>query len=125
MDIDWRKKIILVAEDEETNFLLLEMGLNKTGVTLLWAKNGQEAVDICLQRNDIDLILMDLRMPKKNGFIAAKEIRTHFPGLPIIAQTSYAMTEDRQKSLDAGCDDYIAKPFNLKALTEMINNYIY
>ncbi len=124
MDIDWRDKIILVAEDVETNFLLLEIGLNKTGITLLWAKNGQEAVDICLQRNDIDLILMDLRMPKKNGFIAAKEIRTHFPRLPIIAQTSYAMTEDRQRSIDSGCNDYIAKPFNLKALTEMINNYI-
>lgn len=124
MDIDWRDKIILVAEDVETNFLLLEIGLSKTGVTLLWAKNGQEAVDICLQRNDIDLILMDLRMPKKNGYVATQEIRAHFPILPIIAQTSYAMTEDRQKSLDAGCNDYIAKPFNVKTLTEMISRYI-
>ncbi len=124
MDIDWRDKIILVADDVETNFLLLEIGLSKTGVTLLWAKNGQEAVDICLQRNDINLILMDLRMPKKNGYAATQEIRAYFPHLPIIAQTSYAMTEDRQKCLDAGCNDYIAKPFNVKALTEMISRYI-
>ncbi len=124
MEIDWRDKIILVADDVETNFLLVEIGLSKTGVNLLWAKNGQEAVDICLQRNDINLVLMDLRMPKKNGYAATQEIRAHFPHLPIIAQTSYAMTEDRQKSLDAGCNDYIAKPFNVKSLTEMISRYI-
>lgn len=124
MDFDWRDKVILVAEDVDTNFLLLEIGLKKTGVALLWARNGQEAVDMCLQRNDIDLILMDLRMPKKNGFLATQEIRAHYPDLPIIAQTSYAMSDDRQKSLDAGCNDYISKPFKLQQLFQVLAQYL-
>ena len=124
MDFDWHEKVILVAEDVETNYLLLEIGLKKTGICLLWAKNGQEAVDICLQRNDINLVLMDLRMPKKNGFLATQEIRAHYPDLPIIAQTSYAMSDDRQKSLDAGCNDYIAKPFKLNTLYRLLEKYL-
>ena len=124
MEFDWQNKTILVAEDVYTNYLLLESAFKKTGVTLLWAKNGQEAVDICLQRDDIDLILMDLRMPVKNGFLATNEIRAIFPDLPIIAQTSYAMSEDRQLSLDAGCNDYIAKPFRLQSLYEIIEKYL-
>ena len=124
MDFDWGDKVILVAEDVDTNFLLLEIGLKKTGVALLWARNGQEAVEICLQRNDINLVLMDLRMPKKNGFLATQEIRAHYPDLPIIAQTSYAMSDDRQKSLDAGCNDYIAKPFKLKTLYGILEKYL-
>ncbi len=124
MNFDWHDKIILVAEDVETNFLLLEIGLEKTGVTLLWAKNGQEAVDFCLQRNDIDLVLMDLRMPKKNGFLATKEIRVHHPDLPIIAQTSYAMSDDKQKCIDAGCNDYIAKPFKMQNLYDILDKYL-
>ncbi len=124
MNFDWHDKVILVAEDVDTNFLLLEIGLKKTGVTLLWAKNGQEAVDVCLQRNDIDLVLMDLRMPKKNGFLATQDIRVHYPDLPIIAQTSYAMHDDKQKCIDAGCNDYIAKPFKLQNLYSKLAQYL-
>lgn len=124
MYFDWQDKTILIAEDVYTNYLLLESALKKSGATLLWAKNGQEAVDICLQRDDIDLIMMDLRMPVKNGFLATTEIRAHYPDLPIIAQTSYAMAEDRRRCLDAGCNDYITKPFRLQNLYEIIARYL-
>jgi two-component system, cell cycle response regulator DivK len=124
MEFDWQNKTILVAEDVYTNYLLLETAIKKTGATLLWAKNGQEAVDICLQRGNIDLILMDLRMPVKNGFLATTEIRALYPDIPIIAQTSYAMAEDRRGCLEAGCNDFIIKPFRLQSLYEIIEKYL-
>jgi two-component system, cell cycle response regulator DivK len=67
---------------------------------------------------------MDLRMPKKSGFIAVQEIRAHYPDLPIIAQTSYAMFDDRQKCIDAGFNDYIAKPFKLQNLYKVLEKYL-
>lgn len=124
MQHNWSDKVILVAEDVTTNYLLIKSALKKTGVTLIWVKNGQEAIDTFLERKDIDLILMDLRMPIKDGYEATKEIRVHNTDIPIIAQTSYAMVEDHGISLQAGCTDYICKPYNLNSLLNLIAKYI-
>ncbi len=124
MNYHWNEKNILVAEDVTTNYLLIKSALKKTGAQLIWAKNGQEAVDTFLGRDDIDLILMDLRMPLKDGYAATREIRAQNPDIPIIAQTSYAMVEDREISLEAGCTDYIGKPYNLNDLLTLIAKYI-
>ncbi|MDR4987784.1 MAG: ATP-binding protein [Bacteroidales bacterium] len=124
MSFNWNNKTILVAEDVTTNFLLIKSVLKKTGATLIWVKNGQEAIDTFLERKDIDLILMDLRMPIKDGYEATREIRLHDPRIPIIAQTSYAMVEDREISIQAGCTDYISKPYNLNELLNLISQYI-
>ncbi len=82
MHFDWNNKVILVAEDVGTNYLLIESALQKTGASLIWARNGQEALDIFMKRKDIDLILMDLRMPVKDGFLATREIRELNPDIP-------------------------------------------
>ncbi|MFP4470950.1 MAG: response regulator [Bacteroidales bacterium] len=125
MEYNWKDKLILVAEDVPTNFLLVKKSLRKTGVNLIWAKNGQEAVDeISRQDQHIDLVLMDIRMPIMNGLEATKKIKEMYPELPVIAQTAYAMDGDREHSLDAGCDDYISKPINLKEFIELIAKYI-
>jgi signal transduction histidine kinase/CheY-like chemotaxis protein len=124
MDLNWKEKVILVAEDVTTNFLLIKTALNKTGVTLVWAKNGMEAVDHCKNAEQIDLILMDVRMPVMDGFEATQLIRNILPDIPIIAQTSYAMDGDREKSIASGCTDYISKPFNLKEFMEIIAKYL-
>lgn len=124
MEYNWSDKLILVAEDVPTNFLLVKKSLRKTGVNLLWAKNGREAVDECEAHNNIDLVLMDIRMPIMNGLEATKKIKEINPGLPVIAQTAYAMDGDREHSLEAGCDDYISKPINLKEFIELIAKYI-
>lgn len=124
MDFNWKDKVILVAEDVTTNFLLIKTALKKTGVTLIWAKNGQEAVAECKKEQEIDLILMDVRMPVMSGFEATPLIRKIRPDVPVIAQTSYAMDGDREKSIEAGCTDYIAKPFNIKDFIELISQYI-
>jgi signal transduction histidine kinase/CheY-like chemotaxis protein len=124
MDFNWKDKVILVAEDVTTNFLLIKTALKRTGVTLLWAKNGKEAVDECKKDQQIDLVLMDVRMPVMSGFEATPLIRKMRPELPVIAQTSYAMDGDREKSMEAGCTDYIAKPFNIKDFIALIAQYI-
>lgn len=124
MEFNWKDKIILVAEDVETNYMLVKKSLRKTGVNLIWVKNGLEAVEECKKNNIIDLVLMDIRMPLMNGIEATKKIKKIKPELPVIAQTAYAMDGDREKSINAGCNDYIAKPINLIKFIELIGKYI-
>ncbi len=124
MDHNWKDKLILVAEDVSTNFLLVKKALRKTNVQLLWAKNGRETVDLVVENKTIDLVLMDIRMPIMNGLDATKEIKKLRPELPVIAQTAYAMDGDRENSIDAGCDDYISKPINLREFVELIAKYL-
>ena len=122
-DYDWENKTILVAEDEETNYLFIEAILENTKVTLVWARNGVEAVETFKQQNDIDLILMDIKMPEMDGLAATINIRLHSSTVPIIAQTAYAMSEDRKKCLNAGCSDYLTKPMHHKLLLSTIEKY--
>jgi CheY-like chemotaxis protein len=123
MQLDWSSKTILIAEDVESNFLFLEEVIQKTGAKILWATNGKEAVEMFIA-NKIDLILMDIQMPHMNGFEATRIIKEKNPNIPIISQTAYAMSEDRTKSLNAGCDDYISKPIPSKKLLELLAKYL-
>ncbi len=123
MTLDNRPKI-LIAEDVESNYLYLSAVLSKIKAKVYWAKNGKEAVDIFNKEEDIDLILMDLQMPEMNGYEATKIIKKTNPKLPIIAQTAFAMSDDREKALDAGCDDYLAKPIKSKDLLHIVGKYI-
>jgi len=116
-------KTILIAEDEDYNYMFLEELLKKTGAIILWAKDGFEAIDICKQHAEIDLVLMDIKMPQMNGFEATKQIKQFRPKLHIIAQTAYAMIEDREKARVAGCDNYISKPIDKSELFTMIYNH--
>jgi CheY-like chemotaxis protein len=115
---------ILIAEDVESNFLYLKAVLSKLNATIFWAKNGVEAVEMCDQNDTIDLILMDLQMPEMNGYEATLILKKKYPQLPIIAQTAFAMSDDREKALDAGCDDYLAKPIKSKDLLGVVGKYI-
>lgn len=124
MDNNWSDKTILVAEDVDTNFLLVQKMLRKTEVKLVWAKTGLEAVEAVQKNTAIDLVLMDVRMPVMNGLDATRKIKEMRPNLPIIAQTAYAMDGDRENSIQAGCDDYISKPINMKLFIELIAKYL-
>jgi len=121
---DFSNKTILVAEDEDSNFELLDVLLTNTSATVIRAKNGKEAVEFCRSIPNIDLILMDLRMPVMTGYEATMEIRKFFTKLPIIAQTAYAMPGDNEKALAAGCDDYVSKPIKKQVLMEKIEKYL-
>lgn len=114
---------ILIAEDEEVNFLFLKELLSEKGANILWAKNGEEAVDMC-KNNKINLILMDIKMPIMNGFDAASKIKSIYPKLPIIAQTAYAMSDDHEKAMQSGCDAYISKPIIMDDLITLISKHI-
>ncbi len=122
--LDLSGKTILIAEDVESNFQLLETYLLKTNAKILWAQNGQEAIDFCKNNNDIDLILMDMQMPVLNGYEATKEIKKFRPELPIIAETAFALAGDKEKIIEAGCDDYVSKPIKASLLYEIIKTHI-
>ncbi|MCD4789141.1 MAG: response regulator [Bacteroidales bacterium] len=121
---EWSDKIILVAEDEISNFELVKAALQKTDVQILRAKNGIEAVSICKDNDDIDLVLMDIRMPEMSGYDATRKIKTFRSDLPVISLTAYAMADDKDKSLQAGCDDYISKPIKPRELINKISRYL-
>ena len=121
---DWKNRVLLVAEDEEVNYILLEELLEPTGVTIIWAKDGSQAVELVKSIKNINAILMDIKMPVMNGYAATMEIRQINSQIPIIAQTAYAFTEDRQKAEAAGCDEYITKPINGKELFTILDKFI-
>jgi signal transduction histidine kinase/CheY-like chemotaxis protein len=115
--------LILIVEDEESGSLLLKRILDKEGFDSLVVFDGLQAVDNCRQNPRISLVLMDLKMPVMSGFEATRVIKSFRPELPVIAITAYALSGDENRALEAGCDDYIAKPIGLDILLEKIKRY--
>jgi CheY-like chemotaxis protein len=113
-------KLILVAEDEISNFKLIEAILTRNNYKVIRAENGEVAVDMCRNNSNISLVLMDIRMPIMDGLIATKEIKKFKPDLPIVAQTAYAMDGDENKAIEEGCNDYISKPIKKDLLLEKL-----
>ncbi|HAG15209.1 MAG TPA: response regulator [Bacteroidales bacterium] len=121
---DWSDKTVLIAEDVSDNFLFLKTYLRKTKINVLWAKDGQEAIEICSKNPSIDIVLMDIRMPIVDGYEATTEIKKIKPSMPVIAQTAYALNSDYQKVFDSGCDDYITKPILGASLIDKMAVYL-
>lgn len=119
---NWEDKVIVIAEDEQINFLFLKAVLKPTKAKIIWTKTGRETIDIC-KSDKVDMVLMDIKMPDINGLDATKEIKKDFPNIVIIAQTAYAMEEDEQASLEAGCDDYISKPIRPDNLLTIMDKF--
>ena len=123
---DYSGKTILVADDLDINYILIEALLRKTQANLLWAKDGQQAMEMVIKDcNAIHLILMDIKMPVMNGLEATLAIRKHCSNIPVIAQTAFSYIYDREAALNAGCIDYIEKPVSGFKLLEIINRYIH
>jgi two-component system, cell cycle response regulator DivK len=121
--MNWKDKKILIAEDEETNFILLEEYLEITQVQIVRAHDGLQVVELSKVGN-YDLILMDIKMPKLTGYEAVKRIREIDKTTPIIAQTAYAMLGDKEKSLMAGCNDYLSKPISENKFLKILAKYL-
>ena len=115
---------ILIAEDDWTSFQYLSKMLSKSKVSIIHAENGEQAVEFAKTIPDIDLILMDIRMPVMNGIDAARLIKQIRPDLPIIAQTAYAFSEEKTTILSTGFDEYLSKPLQYSKLNELIKKYL-
>lgn len=118
-----RELKILIVEDDKDSELLLTLSVEQFSRETLIALNGIEAVEACRQNPDIDLVLMDIKMPQLNGLSATEQIREFNKEVVIIAQTAYGFSQDWKKSLDAGCNDYISKPINIDELVKLIHKY--
>lgn len=122
-EYDWSDKTIVVADDLDTNYRLLSEILSPTEAKVIWKKDGEEVVSYCRENPNVDLILMDIQMPKLDGYEATRIIKEINPEIVIIAQTAYAMPNDNLKCIEAGCNDYIPKPINMELLYEKIDSY--
>jgi len=118
-------KKVLIIEDNEKNLYLLRFLLEKLGHKVVEARDGKQGLEKALAERP-DIILMDIQLPVMDGYETTRQIRSHeeFKKTPIIAITSYAMMGDREKTLNAGCTDYIEKPIQPESFIEKIKNYI-
>ena len=119
----WPDKLVLVAEDDELNFEYMKVILEPTQARIIRAKDGSQAVKMCANLN-FDIILMDIRLPVINGIQATQTIREMGVKTPIIAQTAFAMDDDEQRCIDAGCNSYISKPISKEKLYTIIDSLI-
>ena len=115
---------ILVAEDEDMNVVYMQEVLAETKANVLWARNGQEAVETMKAHPEIELILMDIKMPVMNGYDATRAIREFNKDVVIIAQTAYALTGEKEKTIAAGCNYYITKPIEINVLLNTLSGFL-
>lgn len=117
---------ILIAEDDDSNYTYIERVLRKEfgSVCFLHARNGYEAIELYTSHEDISIILMDIKMPVLNGFEALNKLKQLNLKIPVIAVTAYAMSGDRELALDAGFNDYIAKPFEPNSIISKIYSHL-
>jgi len=118
------RKLILVVEDDKNSFLLINEVLQSLNVEIHHVGDGKDAVEFIKMHPETQLVLMDMKLPIMNGVDATIEIKKINADIPIIAQTAYAMSGDREKAINAGCDDYINKPLDLSKLLKLVNKYI-
>jgi signal transduction histidine kinase len=118
------KVTVLIAEDDEINFIYIKEIFRGTGAELLHAADGKEAVEICQNNNKINVVLIDIKMPVMNGYEAIKKIREFRPSLPIIAQTAFALSNEMLKAFNAGSNDYISKPYKKDQLLALVSKYL-
>lgn len=120
---DWSDKTILIAEDEDSNYHFLEAILKRTKVNLMRADDGVKFLEMMDENKDVDLVLLDIKMPGINGFNAIKVVRQQNITIPVIAQTAFNQPEDKQRCLDSGCNDYLSKPIDKDLLINKIARF--
>jgi CheY-like chemotaxis protein len=119
-----KKPVVLIAEDDDSNYKYIEIVLLYAEYEVLRAENGIDAVDLCRTNNDIRLVLMDIKMPLMDGFEATRQIRAFKPQLPVVALTAHVTTEDENAAIAAGCTEYVTKPVTKTRLLEIIDNLL-
>jgi len=125
METNLNKKIeILIVDDNEVNYELLQELINRNGIQLYWAKNGIEALELVSNHENLSLILMDINMPLMDGITATRKIRELNIKIPIIFQTAYTSAENLKECFNAGGNEFISKPLNLTVLNALLKKYL-
>lgn len=124
MEYNFIGKTILIAEDEEVSRFFFEKALKKTRANLFFVKDGLEAVELVKENTEIDLVLMDIRLPRMDGIEATTKIKALIPELPVIIQTAYALQSAHDEALKSGCDDYITKPIKIETLLSILHKHL-
>jgi CheY-like chemotaxis protein len=114
----------LIVEDEEINCFFFKMALRVNNVNLLFANNGFEGIEMALNIQNIDCVLMDILMPIIDGYEAIIRIKEVRKSLPFIAQSAYALSQERKRAFDSGCDDFISKPIDIGILFSLLEKYL-
>ncbi len=120
---DLSGRTILIAEDDKFSYQMMEVMLAETNVNILYAEDGDEAVKM-LENNDIELALLDIRLPKKSGYEILEAIREKEMDIKVVAQTAYAMPEEKKRSLKAGFDEHLTKPLSSKELYRVLRKFM-
>ena len=123
-DLNLAGKKILIAEDELSNFLLLEAILKKEKCQLVHASNGKEAVEIFTRDPSFDIVIMDIKMPVMNGLEATLKIKAIRKEVPVLAYSAYVLNGEKQKAIEAGCIDFISKPVGKEQILKTIGKHI-
>ncbi|MBX3044451.1 MAG: response regulator [Candidatus Kapabacteria bacterium] len=118
------KNLVLIAEDDDISYQFLNTVFGRFNVQCIRAKNGTEAIEMCKTNPDINLVMMDIKMPKLDGLSATKEIKAFRPELVVVAQTAYALNSEKAELLREGCDDYISKPIDMDLLVNIVKKYL-
>ena len=121
--IDLSGKTLLIVEDDEFIFCILEVMLKDTGVGIIYAGNGEEAIGI-LEENPIDMILLDIRLPGQDGFEIFKKIKRRYTHIPVVAHTANCIPEEKEKFISAGFAGYLEKPINGETIRHLMHELI-
>ena len=120
----WSNKTIILAEDEDLNYIVLKDLLEDTKINIIRAVNGKEVLEILEKESKIDLILLDIQMPIMSGYEVCPVLKQNYKQIPVIAQTAYVMSEDEEHLLELGCNDIITKPIDFDELLELLSNHL-
>lgn len=123
VNYSWIGKKVLIVEDDRVNLMMVKLFLTSTGITILNAMNGDEAIEVFTNEKP-DIILMDIRMPGMDGLDATRIIRTTDQNVPIIAVTAFAMPNDEEIAMSAGCSAFVTKPYNKNLLMQKMNQLL-
>lgn len=120
----WVGKSILIVEDVPSNYHFIAATLSKSGAQLTWVKVGEDAVNLVESGQHFDLVLMDVQLSGYDGYHTTGLLKNLKPDLPVIAQTAFAMLGEKEKSVLAGCDEYLSKPIKPVVLLQTISKYL-
>jgi CheY-like chemotaxis protein len=125
MDYNWQDYTVLITEDNEISFKYIELVLSrKTNINIIWAIDGNQAVEYCKLYEHIDIVLMDIQLPGINGYEAARQIKSFRPNLPIIIQSANVYDDEWENCIESGCDAYVSKPIDLSVLFPKIESLL-